>query len=149
MRSLFPAASFHLHLPPAFWLLTSAQMQPLHVAKCKVCSAVFTPLDLPTAWKTLPLSLESSPVLLPLGCTHSPLLLPAPPFLPKMLSSPDLDLGSLPLLDSLLCFIVIFVSHCSLPLWATHTLPRITFHLHAAAATFIPLVQTLFWDVSS
>lgn len=83
-------------------------------------------------------------ILLPLGCTHSPFLLPAPPFLPKMLSSPELDPKSPLLLDSLLCSIVIGVSHCSLPPWAAQTLPMIKFHLPAMAPTFMPPVQTLF-----
>lgn len=80
-------------------------------------------------------------ILLPLGCTHSPFLLPAPPFLPKILSSPELDSESPPLLNSLLCFIVICVSHCSLPWWIAQTLPMIKLHVYAMCPTFIPVIQ--------
>lgn len=83
-------------------------------------------------------------IFLPLGCTHSPFLLLTPPFLPKMLSSPELDPESPLLLDTLLCSIVICVSHCSPPPWAAQTLPMIKFHLSAMAPIFMPPVQTLF-----
>lgn len=88
-------------------------------------------------------------ILLPLGWTHSPFLLPTPPFLPKILSFPELDSESPPLLNSLLCFIVICVSHCSLPRWIAQTLPMIKCHVYAMCPTFIPVIQALFWEVSS
>lgn len=55
--------------------------------------------------------------------THSLCPWSAPPFLPKMLSSPARDAYSPPFLDFWVCFIVLCSSHYSLPLQAIHAIP--------------------------